>query len=234
MCVASSTIQASKPSAVPDAVAVLRLSTKYDVAHLRRRAIDALQTLYPPTLAAYSPIFGSATPREDFSRHVLVANVASQTEATILLPTALLFCCSTANSRTLYDGVHVDGVHYDLRPELKRAIFIGRPLLTHIARTHTQRPFFYRTPQDRQACKKKDQCDEFCKVYTSIYDSKDDPWMNPLFRLNWKSISATCCPACATSWESRHKTATEEVWEMLPSYFDLPPWAVIEQRHKAT
>ncbi|KAI0698268.1 hypothetical protein BC835DRAFT_679350 [Cytidiella melzeri] len=211
---------------------ILRLSTKYDVAHLRRRAVETLQKWYPNTLSSYISISSSSTPREDFPRHVLVANIASEANATILLPAALLFCCATASSRLLYDGIYVSGVHYDLRSENKRALFIGRPLLTHQARTNTQSFLFRHYSQEHSNCKTPSRCEEFCEFCASIYDIKGDPWMNPLERLNWKAILSACCQPCVLNWESKNKKGTEELWETLPSLFDLPEWTVLEQRFR--
>lgn len=216
---------------VPVIVSMLRLSTKYQVSFLRKRAIEALLRWYPSGLEDYSPIGQSARPLQDHSRHVLVANAARETDAPILLPTSLLFCCATAPARVLYDGLDDNGERHTLSDPNKRAIFLGRLRLSHAARSRTQAFFFYpRTPNPK--CSAPERCNEFCRIYSSVFDEKDDPWMNPFYRLNWKAIRSTCCANCATSWESHHTEAAQQVWQEVPSYFDLMPWPELVERSK--
>lgn len=216
-------VNSLKQDDVPTIVSVLRLSTKYEVPVLRKRAIDALLRWYPSTLPEYLPMSGSARPLQEHPRHVLVANAARETDVLILLPAALLFCCATANARTLYDGLTREGVHYRLVEANRRAIFVGRPKLSHAARSRTQSFFFY--PRDPDVkCLAPNRCSEFCRIYSSMFDEKDDPFMNPFHRMNWKAIRSTCCTSCATNWEAAHDKQSLLVWQELPSYFDLPLW----------
>ena len=208
-------------------ISVLRLSTKYDVSFLRKRAIEALLRWYPSDLESYGPIGQSARPLQDHTRHVLVANAAREMDVPLLLPTALLFCCATANIRILYDGLEANGERYTLVEPNKRAIFLGRPRLSHAGRSRTQAFFFYpRAPNPPNAkCSKSERCSEFCRIYSSVFDEKEDPWVNPFYRLSWKSIRSTCCANCASIWEVHHDEAVHQVWQEMPSYFDLPPWS---------
>lgn len=216
---------------VPLIVSVLRLSTKYQVSWLRKRAIAALQRWYPSKLEDYTPIGQSARPLQDHSRHVLVANAARETDVPVLLPSALLFCCATANARVLYDGLEANGERYTLVDANKRAVFFGRLRLSHAARSRTQAFFFYpRTPNLK--CTAPERCNEFCRIYSSVFDEKEDPWMNPFYRLNWKAIRSTCCSNCASTWETHHTEAAQQVWQDMPSYFDLPAWPELIERSK--
>ena len=147
-------------------------------------------------------------------------------------PLTELFCCATANARVLYDGLEANGERYTLVDANKRAVFFGRLRLSHAARSRTQAFFFYpRTPNAK--CTAPERCNEFCRIYSSVFDEKEDPWMNPFYRLNWKSIRSTCCNVCAARWERHYESATRELWGELPRLFDLEPWAELERRAKA-
>lgn len=223
----------AKSSDIPSIVSLLHLSTKYQVLFLRSRAIEALQKWYPTSLSDYIPMCSAA--RQDFFRHVLVANIAREADVPILLPSALLFCCSTASGPVLYDGVVKDGVHYELNPLNMRALFIGRPLLGHAARTRTQSYFFNPHKQDpakRPKCMQPARCTEFCRIYSSVFDEKDDPWMNPFFRLNWNAIRSTCCIPCTAAWENQQKEEMDKLWAELPSFFQLSPWDKLEEQSR--
>lgn len=218
---------------LPMIMSILRMSHKYEVPSLRRRAIDALQSWYPTTLEGYNTLARNTRARELFRRHVLVANIARETDALSLLPSALLLCCTTSNVRTLYDGIEADGVLHRLVEINRRALFIGRPKLSHLARTKSQRCFFYPQEKDRPKCQGASRCEDFCKIYSSVFDDKEDPWMNPLFPVNWNAIRSTCCKVCGALWEEQYKNATKEIWEELPTYLGLPPWADILETQKS-
>ncbi|EKM52527.1 uncharacterized protein PHACADRAFT_126407 [Phanerochaete carnosa HHB-10118-sp] len=219
---------------IPMVVSVLRLSTKYHVSFLRKRATEALLRWYPSNLDDYSPIGQSERPLQDHSRHVLVANAARETDVLVLLPAALLLCSATANTRVLYDGLETNGEHYTLVDANRRAVFFGRLRLSHAARSRTQAFFFYpRTPNPPALkCSAPERCNEFCRIYSSVFDEKEDPWMNPFYRLNWKAIRSTCCVNCASGWEVHHAEASHQVWQEMPSYFDLSPWTELIERSK--
>ena len=164
---------------------MLRLGSKYEVHHLRRRAIDVLSQWYPATLDAFHQLPRALLPKEEYPRHALVANAAREADVPSLLPAALLLCCATADARTLWDAGN-------LNPANKRSLFLGRPLLSHYARTKVQHFFFYPEdpPSERGAgekCQAPQRCGSFCRIYSSVYDDKEDPFMNPFYRLNWKS-----------------------------------------------
>ncbi|KAF7795793.1 hypothetical protein EIP86_006960 [Pleurotus ostreatoroseus] len=230
--------------AVKDAamvVGLLRLSTKYEVPHLRHRAIQILREWYPAELATFMALPRAFLPPDEYPRHALVANAARETDVPILLPAALLLCCATASVNTLWDGLDVPTeagtvARCDLSQMNKRALFLGRPLLAHHARTRVQSFFFYPhtdEPRDKTLrCQAPERCGSFCRIYASVYDDKEDPWMNPFYKLNWKSIRSTCCNVCAARWEKHHDEATRELWEELPKLFNLPSWDVLKEQVK--
>ena len=212
---------------IPMVVSVLRISTKYEVQSLRKRAIDALLRWYPTTYTDYIPMSWTSRPQLDHPRHVLVANIAREADVPILLPTALLACAATANSFTLWDGMTHEGVRYVLCEPNKRALFLGRPKLAHLARNKTQAFFFH--PRNRAGCKTHERCDEFCRIFADAFDQRDDPWVNPFYKMNWKPVQSACCEPCAKSWEQIQISECHPAWQSMPSYFDLPPWHELEK-----
>ena len=230
------------PSDIPRIVSVLRVSTKYDAMHLRRQAIEALQTWYSDSLPNYRqglealrswsisiPPSGVPKLRKDFFYNILVANIAIETSAAVLLPAALLYCCVSAHDfRVLYDGItHSDGLHYELLPEAKRAIFIGRPVLESTALTRK----CVRNFQCTYDCKSPGICGDFCRMIASKNETRGglflDPFF-PFFQLNRKFLNPQTCGSCRAEWEANNQRETEALWQDLPSVFDLPPWHVLQ------
>ncbi|KAI0087553.1 hypothetical protein BDY19DRAFT_994869 [Irpex rosettiformis] len=232
-----------KPTDIPHIVSVLRVSTKYDAIHLRRRAIEALQTWYGDSLSAYQqglevlrswsntspPVPSPIISRKDFFYNILVANVAIEASATVPLPAALLLCCVSAQDfRVPYDGVtNSDGILYELVPEAKRSIFIGRPVLENIALVRKS----IRNFKSTQDCKSPGICGDFCRMVASKHETRGSLFLDPFFpffRLNRKVISGQSCEACRSGWEASNKRETEILWRDLPLIFDLPPWDVLQ------
>ena len=211
---------------IPLIVKILRMSTKYQVPALRKRAIDVLLRWYPTTLDAYKEEPTCENPLRDryaYARHVMVANVARETDALVLLPTALFLCCASADASTLYDGMIQDGTYHLLSDRNKRAVVLGRPRLSHAARTRTH-SFLFR-PQARGGFEcRRTACADFCNIYTSVLDDKEDPFINPFRRIVWESLGKACCTPCIQDWMRVNREASLEVWQELPSFFDLPPW----------
>ena len=73
------------------------------------------------------------------------------------------------------------------------------------------------------------RCEEFCRIFADAFDQRDDPWVNPFYQLNWKSVQSACCSQCAASWEQIQKMECDQAWQAMPSYFDLPPWNELEK-----
>jgi hypothetical protein len=84
---------APKPTTLTHVLGILRLSHKYDVRYLRRRALLHLETVYPVTLEAYDRISTTATFNVAPQDHILVARAAMQVEATWLVPPACYRPC---------------------------------------------------------------------------------------------------------------------------------------------
>ena len=219
---------------VPGLVGMLRMSTKYQVSSLRRRAIDGLLRWYPPTLEEYNCLLASSIPLHDYPRHVLVANVAQETDVPVLLPTALLLCCATADAHTLYDGIECDGFRYLLTEANKRALFLGRPRLSHAARSRTQAFFWNPSFRNTMGECHRVACNQFCEIYSRTMDAKDDPWINPFRQVFWKPVRTSCCASCVSSWQIKHQQECREVWDELPSYFDLPSWSQLLKAAKGS
>ncbi|KAI0087554.1 hypothetical protein BDY19DRAFT_994870 [Irpex rosettiformis] len=232
----SSIFQMKLPSVdeIPQIVSVLRLSTKYDVSYLRRPAIEVLQAWYPTALSNFEAL-GSNTSL-GLSHHIMVANVARQAFASVLLPSALLLCATKArDSYELYDGIsRTDGLHVELLPENKRSIFIGRPQLEYAGRTRTF-SFFYSADPRGPGCANRGhgnrKCADWCKdiSWESVLqkDHLLDPFF-PFFEVARSFVVSSCCRVCSSSWEAQNRAGVEMLWKELPSIFDLQPWSVLQ------
>ncbi|KAL1739118.1 hypothetical protein HDZ31DRAFT_49899, partial [Schizophyllum fasciatum] len=107
---------------------VLRMSHRYQVAYLRRRALGHLAPFYATRLVDFPPHIEPAGPSfiNNGALHVAVAIAAAEAGATWILPTALYLAATACSRDELLDGIEWRGVPRVL-PEKWR-----RPALTLI------------------------------------------------------------------------------------------------------
>ena len=213
---------------LPEIVSLLRLSTKYEVPYFRQRTIEVLQTWYPSTFSGFEELQSSEKPPPDLKHHIEVANVAKETFAWILLPSALLYCAiTTSHLSDLYDGMTLsDGSRVALLPEHKRAIILGRPHLELAYRTETFAFLYLGMSRPLStSCFSRSACPTFCQKY--LEGSSRSLFNNPfsLFSLcKQEATNARCCQMCIAHWETVNKKSAEALWERLPSLFELYAW----------
>lgn len=213
---------------IPHHISVLRLSTKYDVIHLRRWAIETLQKWFPPTLPRFQSTYLENAFR-NVAVSVAVANVARETSAWILLPSSLLRCAiHSRSSRELYDGMtQPSGLRLELSPENRRIIFTTRPLLEHACRERTLAFIFHPHSQSTGCTNSTGNCKAFRKTIYDMLTSDPDHFYDPFFPVLLpvaKLIRRKCCEACVSRWTEQNRRAVEELWEELPSILELQPW----------
>ncbi|KIY46103.1 hypothetical protein FISHEDRAFT_60581 [Fistulina hepatica ATCC 64428] len=203
---------------------ILRLSHKYDVQYLRRRALSLLARKYYPTqLAEWDTCAAPATVGE----HYLMANIALETDAQWLLPAILVRCTQKSNVDTCFDGAPVEGVVYRLPPVHQRICItamnhflrhryerVKRTILSDYA---TQHP----CGDTRCATLRSTYAGAVLTAVSSIIDRLSDTW--------WEALANTEGTCQCTM---RYKTLLEHwralFWQRIPKLYNLPPWAELE------
>jgi hypothetical protein len=202
---------------------ILRLSSKYDVAILRRRAITHLISTYPTTIDGWNNRNISrtipATPYVPFA----VLDLARATDVESVLPAAM-YCCCTCSVQEIIDGVTWNGAHLDIHPADKRTCTIARQsLLT--AKMHTIASFLQ--PSDVPGCKTRDACNT--GRLKGLFSNTDDEYCDPLWdRFDWDSFAHLVCADCLAASKSRHEKARAELWADLPRIFNLRDWSELK------
>lgn len=230
---------------------LLRLSTKYDVPHIRRRAISALQHYFPTTLSAY---YNARERRRTHatggvSTYFLLANTCREAKADVLLP-SILYSCSAQQLASILDGVPDlsrggTTVHVELSHENKRAVVQSRHQLAALARTVTLR-WLYFSDQEGEGggrgggggggCR-----DARCvairrKVGAKLLEGRaSDGFVNPLSPFHdafVELIDGDCCEACQRALERCVEGGREEVWQKVPAVFRLGSWDALVRAYE--
>ncbi|RXW19836.1 hypothetical protein EST38_g6018 [Candolleomyces aberdarensis] len=92
-----------KPTTIPIVEGVLRLSTKYDVPHLRQRAMDHLVSTYPTTLTAWKNRDTTRTIPSVENTPFLVLNLAREFDMPWLIP-SVAYCISSHDINKTLEG----------------------------------------------------------------------------------------------------------------------------------
>ena len=202
---------------------VLRLSTKYDVPHLRQRAITHLTTAYPTSLKGWDNRSTArtipATPYVPFA----VLELARATDVDCVLPSAM-YCCCTCSVRDILDGVMWAGSRLHMHPADKRTCTIARQnLLTVKANTISA----FLMPCDVPACKTHDACN--AGRLKGVFANTDDEFCDPLWdRFDWASFARVVCASCLAASKDSYEKARSELWADLPRIFDLRSWSELQ------
>jgi hypothetical protein len=202
---------------------ILRLSTKYKVLHLRRRAILHLTTTYPTTLRAWDDRNTKrtipATPYVPFA----VLELARLTDVEAVLPAAM-YCCCTTTIKDILDGVPWAGSQLDMDSADKRTCIIAR---TELLMAKQNAISLFLKPGNIPVCDTYDKCNT--GRLKTVFTNTDDEYCDPLWdRFDWEKFARVVCSACLTASRKSYEKARQEMWGNLPSIFNLRSWAELE------
>ncbi|KAJ7434049.1 hypothetical protein B0H11DRAFT_2119599 [Mycena galericulata] len=198
---------------------ILRLSHKYDVHYLRRRALLHLDTGYPTSLAIYE-VSGSETFASDGLDDALrTIQCASEVGATWVLPTAFYFLCYS-DMREILNAP----TWGSLAPQDQETAIVS-----YTKQRLTCPPVlpFLRIPFT-EGCTSLDRC----TAYKASYLEDVGAWniSDPLGSYkDWTPFEGRLCAYCLGRSEEYHREARRRLWERLPAVYGLPPWDILER-----
>lgn len=198
---------------------ILRLSHKYDVQYLRRRALLHLDTGYPTSLAVYEVSGAETFSSDGLDDSLLTIRCASEVGATWVLPTAFYFLCYS-DMRDILNS-----------PQWQRLSPVDQE--TTIVSYTKQRVVcppvlpFLRIPFT-EGCTTLGRC----SAYKASYLEDVGSWniSDPLGSYkDWTPFESKICRYCLDKSEEYHRHARKKLWDELPSIYGLPAWDVLER-----
>ncbi|KIK04776.1 hypothetical protein K443DRAFT_675558 [Laccaria amethystina LaAM-08-1] len=202
---------------------ILRLSTKYEIPYLRRRALLHLDTVRCNTLQDFDAQLSKRTiPRTNFLAF-LIADLVHEMDLPWLLPMALYIC--TQSFEEIVMGYIYKGERRWINNAQQVACIEAVEPLTICLREDIL-SFLYWTDVD--GCKSSAQCKEghleLLKKYCSSTTRNPLASFSDIFE---EVVRKAVCTRCCIASRDAHLIAREALWEALPGLFDLPSWETL-------
>ncbi|KAJ6514475.1 hypothetical protein C8R47DRAFT_1206820 [Mycena vitilis] len=216
------------PTTFPVLSSVLRMSHKYEVDTLRKRALLHLSSAHPTTLHEWDhlqsavPSWKSELGNED--QNLAIVALAGQVGATWILPTAFYRFCQTSDEHRIITGSQLSDLG-------KADFFRGLRFLETTGAADVLR--FLHCPSyecpDYVSCVLRQQ-KRYRLVAGRGHHKQGDPGLMPLElwrKDDWNDLVE--CEECLPVMQKAHTAARERLWNDLPESFGFSDWTELEE-----
>ncbi|KAJ6480496.1 hypothetical protein C8R47DRAFT_1218697 [Mycena vitilis] len=216
---------------------VIRLSTKYEVASLRKRALQHLASAFPFTPAQFP---GSPSWKIRDHQWIRVVLFAREMSIDWILPVAFYRVVEKCTPSELLNGTDIDDVHFELAPADK-LLSVEQSLalcgsassqLTHFLWDRKLNPGCPGLIATKYAITvdcltpRLDAC--------MMVEDRRTRRVSPMYlwiAADWARLSV--CGTCKSAMTVAHEAALEAFWTGLPARFGLSEWEVLENAKEA-
>ncbi|KAJ7790457.1 hypothetical protein B0H13DRAFT_2689976 [Mycena leptocephala] len=214
----------------PILAGVLRMSHKYEVDELRKRALVHLSSCHPTRLEDRKSMNTTSSWSPKTTSHYLqVIILARQMDALWILPTAFYQLCDKEMIEDIFAGTPGCSLSSaDLLTYVTGLRFLETTGLSAILEFMCVRTI--------DGCLHPQECSE-ARVVKRFEAENWRKYERALFRPylpfdiwtadDWGELGV--CSVCLARMMSLHQAAAELVWSRLPETFQLPPWEELEQ-----
>ncbi|KAJ6543576.1 hypothetical protein DFH09DRAFT_1390775 [Mycena vulgaris] len=217
--------------------AMLRLGKKYGIDELYEDAISRLEHDFPSTLLEYQELHGQTRSSFSVKLHIApypalgfeVVNLARAYGLNQILPAALYICVTVHFNihdvkKAIQDGlVRDDGRVVHLSEEDKDRCWNAIDKLIEAQRTTSFR-YFYDMPEDiiSRYCSERSNCTSVVAYFRRLTSY---PPLCVIALRGMEILDQALCDECADHAVSVNRMGQTYIWQHLPSFFGLPPWA---------
>ncbi|KAJ7494290.1 hypothetical protein B0H11DRAFT_2004025 [Mycena galericulata] len=225
----------------------LRLSHKYEVEYLRRRALVHLTSRYRTTLSEWdtshyadepssshrgsSEIISWPYPRDFKAYTISVVQLAQEVDAPWILPLAFYALSSgfVGLTREFIQGTVYSGAHISLSAQTQEAFLDGHNIQI-LSATGQILPVFSHPPHAADcispaACTRlRLQAIESLRKTICQYPSLP---LHVWTANDWELLDV--CPTCLDLLKTTHQLVRQMFWDRLPGIYGLPPWEELEK-----
>ncbi|KAJ7104978.1 hypothetical protein C8R44DRAFT_715631 [Mycena epipterygia] len=192
--------------------AMLRLSTKYDVEHIRSRMISILTTLYPSSISAFlnrKPPAGYVEMDED---DFIALKLALCCDILVVVPAILYECCRYPATALLSADISL--------ADKKKCVDAVQSFMDNTCRT--AHSFLFEGPA---TCTDSLRCDRHRLRWIR---HNGLPQFRKIFARDFSWNSIKLCENCTAVGKEHFSVQRAAVWDSLPDIFDLPSWEVLK------
>ncbi|KAF8148678.1 hypothetical protein B0H34DRAFT_668422 [Crassisporium funariophilum] len=218
------------PSAteLPIVEGVLRLSLKYDVQYLRKRALQHLHTTFPLTLRDWKVRDQNRTIPSIENTPFAALRIASEFDLIWLLP-SILYCISSHPLEKTLDGAKWEDETINLGWADKRMCLVGRSKLL-LAQSRNAMAMTKTADLDVEGCTGSSHtCASTRARCADILIGWGVAGFLDYFEDNTEVYSTTFCLMCRNVFKDQCASASQSMWHDLPGMFDLPTWEDLEK-----
>ncbi|KAF8209368.1 hypothetical protein K438DRAFT_1929823 [Mycena galopus ATCC 62051] len=228
-------------------VGCLRLSHKYGVDYLHRRALVHFSSGYPTTLSEMDVLerYWSDSPPpplevqswelpDDPISRIRALQIAREVDAPWIIPRAfytLSLNLDRLNVAIFHGALYKEEVDVRLSMEDQKSFVKGYQI--QCSGTVADSLRFLWEPLDIQGCPDASQCDlarlkgiaysrEFVREYPGNF-------LYVWVQEDWGAGLPDMCPICVQALQKAHQDARQVFWDKLPEIYDLPEWEILEQ-----
>jgi len=205
---------------------ILRLSLKYDVQYLKRRALSHLNSTFPTTLSGWKCRDQTRTIPPIDNTPFASFRIARNLELDWLLP-SILYCISSHPIEKILDHAVFADEEISFKWLDKRMCIMGRQkLLMTQAQNAVQ---MTRTANNHVEGCTGSTCSTTRSRCAETLCSWDMAGFLDYLEDNVNFYSQDFCPACQAAFKDSYTLATQQMWDDLPSMFSLPSWRDLEK-----
>ncbi|KAJ7652785.1 hypothetical protein DFH06DRAFT_1093814 [Mycena polygramma] len=217
----------------PILAGILRMSHKYEVDGLRKRALVHLSTRHPMTLweweSSNSSLSWNVEAASSVCTHLEIILLARQISAPWILPVAFYNACMYLNPEAIIRG----NGRLELSVADKVTVIAGVRELETTAASSILR--FLETSSEDAGCHSPEACDSYRRTTRAsaelwrTYEVENTILPFELWEENdWDKLNE-CCTTCQSSMRVAHTQAKQALWDRLPQIFGLPDWKTLEE-----
>ncbi|KAJ7729781.1 hypothetical protein B0H16DRAFT_1586361 [Mycena metata] len=220
----------------------LRLSHKYEVAYLRRRALVHLTSVYDTELSrwdtasrdfdddnAASDMISCSWPSPLAAHEIYAIELFREVGALWLLPNAFYNISTLFEKlgRDIFHETSFNGIPCSLSVEDQKSFVAGHAIQSRAVTDTLQ---FLTDPLNIQGCKSPTECalerfKAIGEIRGSVRDFSSDPV--DVWGEDWDLLDDVC-DVCLPILKKTHKAARRAFWNKLPGLYGLPPWEELE------
>ncbi|KAJ7435943.1 hypothetical protein FB451DRAFT_1153424 [Mycena latifolia] len=239
-------------------VGCLRLSHKYEVDYLRRRALIHLSSRYRTTLSEWDSGLNSYSYScssdlsplrliswmwpDDDTFQICVIQLAREVDALWLLPTAFYDLSSSFNNawhggglgREIFHSAVYNGTPTSLSVQDQDCFLQGHTIQTRATTRDIVKFLFY--PPDIEGCTSSacsgNRLNRLRVEWDDLHDNSPPPldvWVED----DWESLEEDVCRTCIAVLRRTHAEARQAFWDALPEMYGLPPWEELKKMKAA-
>ncbi|KAJ7110262.1 hypothetical protein C8R43DRAFT_1042478 [Mycena crocata] len=210
---------------------VLRMSHKYEVEALRKRALMHISSAYPTTLREWERLHDEGLPEWSaelqWSYFPLIF-LSRQLSLDWILPTAFYEVCRVASVEEI---IQCTGLESKDKVRCLEASSQLEATVTTKILDFLWSPFLINGCTSQRACtdarfSKRREAELWRQ--RAISEAVEFQALDIWNKEDWYRLQETVCDVCLSTMKQTHKRARQKFWDELPEMFGLPDWTALE------